>query len=230
MLPAATNDVQKTTAVASGPGEIRVDGEFIEDTTAEGCFIVLQCEEESPDVFIALPLPDDAGTNVSITISSIPSSTYTMLVYDLEQDGLPNTAIELVCIFNDIAGDVSCVLVYREYGNTTITVRELSKNEETLSISLSDPDKYTFAVFGKSGSDIDQRPIISSRGLTSATTSPTDTTETTSTKSTVGSASKYNTVIFVHVYNHAIIITIYYHQIIQELLLEFYHCVLPLSF
>ena len=99
------------------------------------------------------------------------------------------SAIELVCIFKDIAGDVSCVLVYREYGNTTITVRELSKNEETLSISLSDPDKYTFAVFGKNGSDFEKRPILSSRGLTSATTSPTDITETTPTRPTVGSAS-----------------------------------------
>ena len=247
MLLAATNDVQRAMAVASGPGEIRVDGEFIENTTAEGCFIVLQCEEESPDVFIALPLPDDAGTNVSSTIDNIPPSTYTMLVYDLEQDGLPNThpaqtpsntvtvddgksniillmlkyacivshsisgsmitpsskflknatiyynesAIELVCIYKDIAGDVSCVLVYREYGSNNITVRELSKDEETLSISLSDPDNYTFAVFGKSGSDFEKRPIISSRGLSSATTSPTDTTETTPTRSTVGSASMY---------------------------------------
>ena len=84
--------------------------------------------------------------------------------------------IHIFCSFKDITGDVSCVLVYREYGNTTITVREF-KNEETWSnISLSDPDKYTFAVFGKNGSDIDQRPILSSRGLTSATTSPTDTT------------------------------------------------------
>ena len=91
LFPAATNDVQRAMAVASGPGEIRVDGEFIENTTAEGCFIVLQCEEESLDVFIALPLPDDGGTNVSSTIDSIPPSTYTMLVYDLEQDGLPNT-------------------------------------------------------------------------------------------------------------------------------------------
>ena len=91
LFPAATNDVQRAMAVASGPGEIRVDGKFIEDTTAEGCFIVLQSEERAPDVFIALPLPDDARTTPSSTIDSIPPSTYTMLVYDLEQDGLPNT-------------------------------------------------------------------------------------------------------------------------------------------
>ena len=91
LFPTATNDVQRAMAVASGPGEIRVDGEFIEDTTAEGCFIVLQSEERAPDVFIALPLPDNAGATLSSTIDNIPPSTYTMLVYDLEQDGLPNT-------------------------------------------------------------------------------------------------------------------------------------------
>ena len=212
LFPAATNDVQRAMAVASGPGEIRVDGKFIEDATAEGCFIVLQSEERAPDVFIALPLPDDAGADVSSTINNIPPSTYTMLVYDLEQDGLPNThlafknesntvtvddgksfnsvviiatsysitgskttqsskflrnatmyfsgsEIYIFCSFKDIAGDVSCVLVYREYGNTTITVREFPKNEKTWSISITDSEKYTFAVFGKNGSDIDQRPI-----------------------------------------------------------------------
>ncbi|CAI8046215.1 hypothetical protein GBAR_LOCUS25541 [Geodia barretti] len=65
--------------------------EFIESTTAQGCFIVLQCEYGNPDVFRALLLPDDSSTSVQSTIHDVVSSTYNMFVYDLEEDELPNS-------------------------------------------------------------------------------------------------------------------------------------------
>ena len=76
--------------MANGPGTINVTGEFIANTTAKGCFIVLQSEEGSPDVFRALLLPDNPSTTVNSTINNVPPSKYTLFVYDLEEDALPN--------------------------------------------------------------------------------------------------------------------------------------------
>ena len=77
--------------------------------------------------------------------------------------------IKVECVFEDEEG-VSCVLVYREYGSETISVEECHKFP--MSVDVGDPDKYTFAVFGKSGNNIDERPIMSGRAVP-ATTSPT---------------------------------------------------------
>ena len=70
---------------------ILMTGKFIEETRAKGCFVVLQCQYGSPDVFIALLLPKDFSGSVESTIDGVPASTYSVLVYDLEEDGLPNT-------------------------------------------------------------------------------------------------------------------------------------------
>ena len=64
--------------------------EFIKNTTARGCFIVLECDYGSPDVFRALLRPDSFSTSVESIITNIPPLTYHLLVYDLEEDGLPN--------------------------------------------------------------------------------------------------------------------------------------------
>ena len=85
---AATFDVQNATVNAAGNGII-VTVNFIANTTATGCFIVLQSEDGSPDEFRALLRPESETTLVA-TIDNVPPSTYTALFYDLEQDGLPN--------------------------------------------------------------------------------------------------------------------------------------------
>ena len=91
-LITATNDVQSADASTNGTNNmILVTGKFIEETRAKGCFVVLQCEYGSPDVFRALLLPNNFSGSVENTIDGVPASTYTMLVYDLEEDGLPNT-------------------------------------------------------------------------------------------------------------------------------------------
>ena len=82
----ATFDVQRATAGAIGSGQIIVTEEFVTNSPARGCFILLQSEDGSPDVFIALLRPGSDNT----TISNIPPSTYSVIFYDLEQNGLPN--------------------------------------------------------------------------------------------------------------------------------------------
>ena len=53
-----------------------------------------------------------------------------------------------------------CVLVYREYGNTTLTVREYSQfSQFSMTLSVDKPENYTFAIFGKNGdSEIEEHP------------------------------------------------------------------------
>ena len=65
--------------------------EFLKNTTARGCFVVLQSENKSTaDVFRALLRPGPNTTLLTSSISDTPSSTYRDFLYDLEQDGLPN--------------------------------------------------------------------------------------------------------------------------------------------
>ena len=68
---------------------INVTGEFITNSTARGCFLVLRSEDGSPDAFRAL-LRSQPDSALMGTIDDLVSSTYTLLVYDLEQSGLPN--------------------------------------------------------------------------------------------------------------------------------------------
>ncbi|CAI8006821.1 hypothetical protein GBAR_LOCUS4919, partial [Geodia barretti] len=88
-----TYDVQSAAAdtTKSTSNEITLNGEFIESTTAQGFFVVLECECGNSDVFRALLLPDDSSTYVQSTIRNISSSRYNMFVYDLEEDGRPNS-------------------------------------------------------------------------------------------------------------------------------------------
>ena len=67
-------------------------GELITNSPAKGCFVVIQCITTIPDYSRAL-LRSENGNTVSDTIDvpSLGNITYTVTVYDLEKDGLPNT-------------------------------------------------------------------------------------------------------------------------------------------
>ena len=64
-------------------------GQFIENTTASGCFIVLQCEDGSPDQFIILPR-SESKIAVASSVGNVRPSTYTTFVHDLEHNRLPH--------------------------------------------------------------------------------------------------------------------------------------------
>ena len=54
--------------------------------------------------------------------------------------------------------EASCVLVYREYDNTTLTVRDYSQfSQFSMTLSVDKPENYTFAIFGKN-SEIEEHP------------------------------------------------------------------------
>ena len=83
--------------------------------------------------------------------------------------------VQIGCEFKESIERASCVLVYREYGNKTLVVKEYPQNTVfpvTLTVD-GDPENYTFAIFGKRGSDIDERPIVEGRVRISSTVATT---------------------------------------------------------
>ena len=109
MLYTATYDVQSVTAVVSGENELDVTAEFVENTTAKGYFLVLCNTSGPPDTFIAVTKP--------APIENIPASIYILLLYDLEEDGLPNMnpAYEhnnSISVHGEGGGVISCIAYY----------------------------------------------------------------------------------------------------------------------
>ena len=106
----ATFDVQNPTAEGNGSG-ITVTGEFITDSSAAGCFIVLQGNENTADTYRAIP------RNGAKTIY-VPSGTYTVYAYDIEDDGLPytlpaNTPDNGLNITTNCKYDIQCIYSYK---------------------------------------------------------------------------------------------------------------------
>ena len=86
LLILETFDVQNAT-VDPVPEGVLVTVTFINGSSAVGSFIVVQSGNSRPDHY--RPLYRDRGSDV---ISLPPDDTgYTVLVYDLEEDGLPST-------------------------------------------------------------------------------------------------------------------------------------------
>lgn len=81
---AATFDVQKATA--KGGFEITMIVQFITNTRAIGCFVVLESDDESHVFRILLR----NGSNIMTGLIGLPPSTYAVYVYDLEEDGYIN--------------------------------------------------------------------------------------------------------------------------------------------
>ena len=74
---------------------------------------------------------------------------------------LTGSRVKIDCVFKDNI-EASCVIVCREYGKVNIRVEEYLKNDTEFPLHMDigdNPEKYTFAVFGKNNSDIDERPI-----------------------------------------------------------------------
>ena len=77
---AATFDVQRTTV--KGGSEIEVTVQFISNSRAPGCFVVLQGDYGSSDEFGVL-MRDASKPNVDVMIGA-PRFNYAVYVYDLK--------------------------------------------------------------------------------------------------------------------------------------------------
>ena len=86
---AATHDIQRVGVDTSSENGLVTTVEFINNTTAKGCFIVLQSYVESEDDFRAL-LRSESTTLIKRTIKNLQHSAYKVFYHDLEEDLLPN--------------------------------------------------------------------------------------------------------------------------------------------
>ena len=76
--------------------------------------------------------------------------------------------VKVECYFKDSIENTSCVLVYRKYGNKTLVVKEYQQNSTVFPVNVTVDDtnnNYTFAVFGKNGSVMDERPLVAVAGV-----------------------------------------------------------------
>ena len=79
-----------------------------------------------------------------------------------------DSVVQIRCELKEGIEGASCVLVYREYGNKTLVVEEYPQNTVFPVTLTVDGDQYTFAVFGKSSFDLEERPIA----VRTSTTTP----------------------------------------------------------
>jgi hypothetical protein len=194
-----TYDIQRaTTSVNDRSNGISMTGHFITNTKAKGCFIVLQPEDGSPDVFRILPRSENSVI-VAGTIRYLQPSTYRTFIHDVEHNGNPNESPAIIpnntvtvafedgsfpetqgyiltnaslrligsvvittCDFQKKIKSSSCILVYRQYGNETIGIVEYHQETTAFPVRLTLPVicNYTFAVYGKNNTHLDERPII----------------------------------------------------------------------
>lgn len=105
----ATFDIQLAQAIPIGKGVVNLTGTFINESLAAGCFVDVQPNTFSPDTFFALK--KDKNTQFVSDLVTLPSNTYNVYAYDLEEDGFPyqypiglpqNIAVDGMCKYENI--------------------------------------------------------------------------------------------------------------------------------
>ena len=76
--------MQKIEANVSG-GMLTIMKEFIVNSPAQGCFIVFKSQTPSPDRMMAV-----LNTSAPAEVTGLEPNIYDILVYDVEESGLPN--------------------------------------------------------------------------------------------------------------------------------------------
>ena len=84
IISLGTFDVQDIIATV-GYGTITIIAKFSEDSPAKGCLIIVKCNLPSLDKMMAVP-----NANEAAVVTGLECNTYDILVYDVEENGLPN--------------------------------------------------------------------------------------------------------------------------------------------
>ena len=92
-----------------------------------------------------------------ITDSALFSTSISLESISVQKN---RSVLKIWCTFKEGIEGASCVMVYREYDNKTLVVEEYPQNLNFPINFAFDETKYTLAVFGKKGSDIDKRPYF----------------------------------------------------------------------
>lgn len=175
-----TFDVQQA-PVKLNSDKIEITGEFINNSLAKGLFVVLQCDDSSPDQFRTV-MRNESEQTVSSSFS-VPPSNYSVYVYDLEENLLPNqepavTQSDMInadmndssstnstflktasislngskVLFNcEVADNYTEATCLLVYREYNQTKLEYQESGLTDHVTIDESKTYTFAVFGKNG-------------------------------------------------------------------------------
>ena len=84
ILYLGTFDVQNIDATVDN-GTIRIMGKFMVNSPAKGYLIIVKCNSSSPDRIMAV-----LNTSAAAVVAGLEPNIYDILVYDVEETGLPN--------------------------------------------------------------------------------------------------------------------------------------------
>ena len=92
------------------------------------------------------------------------NSTNTSKFLTRAELSVTGSEVTIRCEFTD--DKASCVLVCREYNDPYLTVEKYNRSTEfPVTISVDNTERYTCALFGKSGTgEIDEKPVIVRQG------------------------------------------------------------------
>ena len=81
-----THDIQNVSVSSRIPGQIRVTGEFIQESMATGVLVAVINATYSEHHLISR---DDSRNGIDGVISELPGGQYTVSVFVVSEDGLP---------------------------------------------------------------------------------------------------------------------------------------------
>ena len=84
ILCLGTFDVQNIDATVDN-GTISIMGKFMVNSPAKGYLIIVKCNSSSPDRIMAV-----LNTSAAAVVAGLEPNIYDILVYDVEETGLPN--------------------------------------------------------------------------------------------------------------------------------------------
>ena len=84
ILSLGTFDVQNIDASVDN-GTISIMGKFMVNSPAKGYLIIVKCNSSSPDRIMAV-----LNTSTPAVVAGLEPNIYDILVYDVEETGLPN--------------------------------------------------------------------------------------------------------------------------------------------
>ena len=97
---------------------------------------------------------------VSLISDSESMSNSNSIILKTADISVKGSQVDIDCSFTEKCALASCVLIYREYGNASLTV--LDYNRSTMfpvNVSIEQPENFTFALFGKNCEGIiEERP------------------------------------------------------------------------
>ena len=80
----------------SSPGAINVTGIFAKNSTAMGYFVIVSSSDNNkPEQFVAVVGPTHDVLGLTDRISNLSKGVCLIALYDIEGDGLPNTAVSI---------------------------------------------------------------------------------------------------------------------------------------